>query len=273
LADAKSFFRGEFAEAVKLSERALRVDPDPVWIRDAAILYYLGAGDPIAASNVIEETDRDLWAGRFTLAMYEGDWRRAADLVFNVPSTIKLEKYDFRPVLAIEVYGYKTRQFAKAISFLRTAYRLPTGKEFDTGSFDAAMGVAVLLKGKGDDASARRLANAALKADLRDSAFAPSAVRSRAYIISGQYDRAFAEIAKCAHEARFMCLGDYGWTLPMDPLWDPVRGDSRIQAIYRQYIEDTAKQHELLTEMRRKGEVRARGEPAPRVGDAISGSG
>jgi hypothetical protein len=49
----------------------------------------------------------------------------------------------------------------------------------------------------------------------------------------------------------------------MDPLWDPVRADPRFQAMYRQYIDDTAKQHELLTEMRRKGDVPLRGEPKP----------
>jgi hypothetical protein len=84
----------------------------------------------------------------------------------------------------------------------------------------------------------------------------------RAYLISGQSDRAFEEFAKCEQEAtRFMCL-IYGWMLPMDPVWDPVRADPRFQAMYRRYLDDTAKQHELLIEMRRKGEIPARGEPA-----------
>jgi hypothetical protein len=47
----------------------------------------------------------------------------------------------------------------------------------------------------------------------------------------------------------------YGWTLDKDPLWDPVRADRRFQAIEKQYRDDTAQQHNLLLEMRRKGEV------------------
>jgi hypothetical protein len=47
----------------------------------------------------------------------------------------------------------------------------------------------------------------------------------------------------------------YSWTLDKDPLWDPVRADRRSQAIEKQYRDDTAQQHNLLLEMRRKGEV------------------
>jgi TolB-like protein/DNA-binding winged helix-turn-helix (wHTH) protein len=262
LADAKSFFRGEYAEAAKLVERALRVDPDPVWVRDEAMLLYLGAGEPIAAKNVIEENHPDPWAGRMTMALYGGDWRQAADLVFNAPSNIKLDRYDFRPILAIELYGYNTRQFEKAIGFLRSAYRLPPGGEVDADNFDAAMAVVILLKGKGDSGGARTLANSATKVDALDSAFAPAVNRVRAYLVGGQYDLAFEELAKCTHAARFMCFS-YGWTLPMDPLWNPLRADPRFQAMYRQYIDDTATQHQLLTEMRRKGEVPLRGELVP----------
>jgi hypothetical protein len=44
---------------------------------------------------------------------------------------------------------------------------------------------------------------------------------------------------------------------------DPDYTNALARLADRQYIEDTAKQHELLMEMRRKGEIPARGEAAP----------
>lgn len=262
LADAKSFFHGEYAEAAKLVEHALRVDPDPAWVREEAMGLYLGAGDPIAAKNVIEENHPDPWLGRLTMASYGDDWRRAADLVFNAPSTIKLERYDFPPILAIEMYGYNTRQFDKAIGFLRSAYRLPPGAVSDADNFDAAMAVAILLRANGDADGARMLLNFATKTDPFNSNFAPAVNRAKVYLVSGQYELALKELAKCTIASSSMCLAN-GWTLSMDPVWDPVRADPRFQAMYRQYIDATATQYRLLTEMRGKGEIPQRREIAP----------
>jgi tetratricopeptide (TPR) repeat protein len=56
LAQSKAHVHGEFADAIRLVEKALRTDPDAAWIREDAVVMYLAVGDPVAAHDVIAQT-------------------------------------------------------------------------------------------------------------------------------------------------------------------------------------------------------------------------
>jgi len=263
LAQRKAFYHGETAEAIRLVEKALRTDPDAAWIRDDGVEMYLEAADPIAAHNVIAETPMEIWYGELCLALYAGDWRKAADLEFNRPKQLRDIDYDYLPILAIQWYGFKTKEFDRAIAFLRSTYHLPAGREFDGQNYDAALSIAILTKQRGDKAGTKRLVNDALRvlkirADRSASTPAFDTLnRAILHVLTDQYELACDELTESTH-AKFAGTFPYGWILDKDPLWDPIRADPRFQAIEKIYREETARQHSLLLEMRRKGEVPAR---------------
>jgi len=259
LAQWKRTFHGEIAEAIRLVEKALRTDPDAAWIRELGADMYLDAADPIAAHNIIADTPTEFWYGELSLALYAGDWRKAADLEFNRPQQLRDLDYGSFPILAIQWYGFKTKEFDRAIAFLKNAYHLPEGREFDGQNFEAAQSIAILTKEKGDEVGTRRLANdlsrfldRAAKGSASTQAF-DGINRAILHILTGQYDLACDELTASMH-AKF-AGSPFGWTLVIDPLWDPIRADPRFQAFEKKYRDDAARQHNLLLEMRRKGEV------------------
>jgi TolB-like protein/DNA-binding winged helix-turn-helix (wHTH) protein len=260
LAQWKAFYHGETAEAIRLVEKALRTDPDAAWIREDGVQMYLEAADPIAAHNVIADTPIEFWYGELCLALYAGDWRKAADLEFNRPKQLRDLDYDYLPILAIQWYGFKTKEFDRAIAFLKSTYHLSEGREFEGHNFDAALSIAILTKQRGDRAGTRRLVNDALrvlKSNANGSASTPAfdgINRAILHILTDQYDLACDELIASMH-AKFAGTFPYGWTLDKDPLWDPIRADPRFQAVEKIYRDATARQHSLLLEMRRKGEV------------------
>jgi tetratricopeptide (TPR) repeat protein len=258
LAQWKRFYHGEIAEAIRLVEKALRTDPDAVWIRRAGLDMYLDASDPVAAHNIIADTPAAFWYGELSLALYAGDWRKAADLEFNRPQQLRDLDYGSLPILAIQWYGFKTKEFDRAIAFLRSAYHLAQGREYEQ-NFEAAQSIAFLTKQSGDEAGTRRLANdlsRVLGSVPKDSASAQAfdgMNRAILHILADQYDLACDELTATMH-AKF-AGSPYGWTLVKDPVWDPIRADPRFKAFEKKYRDDTAQQHNLLLEMRRKGEV------------------
>ena len=259
LAQWKRIYHGEIAEAIRLVEKALRTDPDAAWIRQAGVDMYLDAADPIAAHNIIADTPSESWYGELSLALYAGDWRKAADLEFNRPQQLRDRDYGSYPILAIQWYGFKTKEFDRAIAFLKSTYHLPEGREFDGESFEAAQSVAILKKQRGDEVGARRLANdlsRVLGSAPKDSASTQAfddINRAILHILTGEYDLACDELTASMH-AKF-AGSPFAWTLVIDPLWDPIRADPRFQAFEKKYRDDAARQHNLLLEMRRKGEV------------------
>jgi hypothetical protein len=53
------------------------------------------------------------WYGELCLALYTGDWRKAAGLEFNRPKQLRDVDYDFLPVFAIQWYGSKTKELTE----------------------------------------------------------------------------------------------------------------------------------------------------------------
>ena len=60
-------WRGELAEAVKLQEQALAMDPDSIWTRQHLHNAYLVLGEREAARQVDDSSTRSLWAERLLL--------------------------------------------------------------------------------------------------------------------------------------------------------------------------------------------------------------
>lgn len=259
LAQYKGYLHGELAEAIRLIEKAVRADPDAAWIREDGVRMYLGAADPVAAHDIIAGTPVDVWYGELCVALYAGDWRKAASIEFDRPREGPDVNYDSLPIYAIQWYGFRTKEFDRAIAFLRNAYQLPEGHELDDDNFEVALSIAILKKQRGDAAGAKRLVNDLLRFLKSKPKKSPNVVdfdaiyRAKLHILTDQYDLALEELTESV-QGNFAAF-PYGWTLAQDPVWDPVRADPRFQAVERKYRDDTAQQHALLMEMRRKGEV------------------
>jgi DNA-binding winged helix-turn-helix (wHTH) protein len=234
--------QSDFAEAVRLAERAIAADPANRWShsRQSAYQRYLELGDLTAARDVIAGSSA---AGLvpFQVLQYLGDWRAAGEAVYDIPEQLRGACNDWLAAEAVRDLALHTGDFERAIRFIDGSPAVP---------------LAHVLLASGQRAESEKLLDDTLSWPHRRA-------RAGALALQGQRDAAVAELAEA-----FRCgeRTDWWYTIERDPLWDSMRSDPRFQAIAAGARAHAAAQRALLEEMRRKGEVpyRSRGLPARR---------
>jgi len=260
IAQIKAIHYGQYAEAIRLIERALRVDPEAGWILENAVAMYYAVDDAAAARNLAAAAGDHLYYARELLANYNGDWRKAAQLEFDRPARISEIDDDLVPILAIQVYAHKTRDFDRCIALLRARYHLKEGHEFDGDLLDPGLAMAQILRDKGEIEAARQLGTRALQileAPSPSWIFSAQVYRGKAQLVSGDGDAALLEFESAAH-GDFGALFPYFWSIKFDNMWDLIRGSPRFQALMALQQTLINQQRALLDDMRRKGEIPAR---------------
>jgi tetratricopeptide (TPR) repeat protein len=246
---------GQTAEAIKLIERALRLDPDHRWIRLQLCDMYLDVGDLVAAQSVISEHQGTAPSGLISPAVYRGDWRAAGKLAYARPKAQLHDDAEFLAIIAIRDYALQTGEYDRAIQYLYQTYDLRVGHEIHDAGDNGFVGVAlaVLLQKKGDKNGAHTLTNEMTQACERTGRYRQCAA---AYALAGEREAALDARRKAS--THYGHLPYWWYMVDHDPTWADLRSDPRFQTMASSLRADAGRQRALLEQMRLNGEVPAR---------------
>jgi TolB-like protein/DNA-binding winged helix-turn-helix (wHTH) protein/Tfp pilus assembly protein PilF len=255
---------GKLAEAIQIIEHAIALDPDNSKLRHLAMAVYLDLGDAKAARAVVAGMPPSARAAGL-LAMHEGDWRRAGLSAYDEEGWTRDDDVcELWQSQALRDYALKTGELSRAIAFIKLKFYLgdAPAEHLQVCNFRAAVYLSQLLAaaGQADQAIALRRAASSWN-DANEAKYLGDSHRVRAgvLLLDGKQDAALTELADSFH------LGYYAhwwYTIDYDPLWLPLHGDARFQAIaadVRRYVDAQRSQLEAL---RQHGDVPRRGDPA-----------
>jgi TolB-like protein/DNA-binding winged helix-turn-helix (wHTH) protein len=255
---------GKLAEAIQILEHTIALDPNNSVARHFAMTVYLDLGDAKAARAVVAGMPPSARAVGL-LAMHDGDWRRAGLSTYDEEGWTRDDDYcDLWQSEALRDYALKTGELRRAIAFIKLKYYLgdAPAEHLDVCNFRAAVYLSQLLApaGQADQALALRRAASSWN-DANEAKYLADSHRVRAgvLLLDGKQDAALTELAE---SFRLGFYGHWWYTINYDPLWMPLHGDARFQAIaadVRRYVDAQRNQLEAL---RQHGDVPRRGDPA-----------
>jgi len=254
---------GRLAEAIQIIEHAIALDPKNSLARHAAMTVYLDLGDAKAARAVVAGMPPSARAVGL-LAMHDGDWRRAGLSAYDEEGwTRDYDECEFWQREALRDYALKTGELNRAITFIKSKYYLADvpAAHLDVCNKGVAVHLSQLLAAAGQTEQAAALRRAASSwNDANEAKYLGDSRRIRAgvLLLDGKPDAALVELAE-SFRSGFYVL--WWYTINYDPLWLPLHGDARFQAIaadVRRYVDTQRSQLEAL---RRQGAVPRRADP------------
>ena len=245
---------GQTAEAIKLIERALRLDPERAWIRMQLSFMYLDVGDVGAAENVISGHAGMAPSGLIAPALRRGDWRKAGQLAYARPKGQLHDDSEMLAVWAIRDYALKSGELDRAIKYLNQVYDLHPNQPVVAGENGFVFAsLAVLLRKKGDQVAAQKLVNGMTQACR---ASGRPVVCATAHALAGEREAALESLHKIVTVEGHVSF--WWYTIDRAPQWDAMRSDPAFQTIAEGLRNDAAQQRALLEQMRSKGDVPTR---------------
>ena len=257
-------FDGKLAEAIQIIEHAIALDPNNPWLRYTAVEVYLDLGEVKAARDVAAGTPK---SARTTglLSMHEGDWRRAGLAAYDEASWTSDDDIckNLLASAAIRDYALKTGELGRAIAFIKLKYYLDDdpAAHVEVCNFHAVVYLSQLMAAAGQAEQAlalRRAASSWLDANAAKYFTGAGRLRVEFLLLDGKQDAALSELADAFRSGIY---ANWWYTIEYDPLWLPLHGDGRFQAIVadvRRYVEAQRSQLEAL---RRQGAVPRRADP------------
>jgi DNA-binding winged helix-turn-helix (wHTH) protein/TolB-like protein/Tfp pilus assembly protein PilF len=283
LANAEYMWHGDFADAIRLMERAKVVDPDSHWADSITAEYYLELGDLPAALATLGDLKRATkYHGRDTLVsipLYQRDIKRAAEVARTLmrealPPESKskfiasqmrahavhqeLAGWYWASANALRDEGILTGNFASALDLIERSALLYSGSSLMRNRGLLLTYAHVLLL-SGETRRGRELLTSLLEHLDAEQIGRPAHMyaweRAAAFAMLGDNERALTELAASQKMNRFA-----GWWYisELDPIYSNVRRDPRFQALAARAQAHRQQQRALLDEMRRKGEVPTR---------------
>jgi tetratricopeptide (TPR) repeat protein len=255
---------GQLTEAIQFMEHAIALDPSNSLARHHAMMVYLDLDDAKAARAVAAGMPHSARAVGL-LAMHEGDWRRAGLSAYDEEGWTSGNDFcEFWQPKALRDYALKTGELNRAIDFIKSKYYFgdSPAAHLEICNFSVAVGLSQLLAAAGQTKQAAALRHATLSWDDANGAryIGPThLVRAEVLLLDGNPDAALAELAE-SFRSRFYV--QWWYIMKYDPLWLPLRGDARFQAIaadVRRYVDA---QRSELEALRRQGAVPRREDPA-----------
>jgi TolB-like protein/DNA-binding winged helix-turn-helix (wHTH) protein/Tfp pilus assembly protein PilF len=246
---------GQTAEAIKLTERALRLDPERSWIRLQLSLMYLDVGDVVAAESVISEHGGMAPSGLIAPALYRREWRKAAELAYARPGAQLHDDAEMLAILAIRDYALEAGELDRAIKYLYQTYGLHPGHHMLVAGRNGFVisSLVLLLRKKGDKAAAQILANEISQA-CRAAGDSPVCITAHA--LAGEREAALDTLRKASMPGEH--LAHWWYTIDRASMWASMHSDPGFQAIAQTLRDGAARQRALLEQMRAKGEVPVR---------------
>jgi tetratricopeptide (TPR) repeat protein len=283
LAMAEYMWHGDFADAIRLMERADLVDPESQWSDGLTAELYLEIGDLPAAIMLLENATPQMKLAKqelyVSLPIYQRDLKRAANMArefmsASLPpaSNAKLVKDEMRlhavhqelvgwywaTAIALRDEAIGTGNYASALDLIGRSVQLYTGSSLMRNRGLVLTYAHVLLL-SGDTRRGRDILTSLLQQLDAEQIGRPAHMysweRAVAYAILGDDERALSELATSQKMGRYA-----GWwyTAELDPVFSRVRKDPRFQALAAQAQAHRDKQRALLDEMRAKREVPSR---------------
>ncbi len=254
---------GKLAEAIQIIEHAIALDPDNSLLRHLAMTVYLDLGDAKAARAVVAGMPPSARAVGL-LSMHEGDWRRAGLAAYDEEGwTRDSDLCEFWQSEALRDYALKTGELSRAIAFIKLKYYLgdAPADNLHVCNVRAVVHLSQLLAAAGQTDQALALRHAASSwNDANEAKYLGDTHRVRAGILllDGKPHAALAELAE---SFRLGYYAHWWYTIDYDPLWLPLHGDARFQAIaadVRRYVDA---QRSELEALRQHGDVPRRAGP------------
>jgi TolB-like protein/DNA-binding winged helix-turn-helix (wHTH) protein/Tfp pilus assembly protein PilF len=257
---------GRLAEAVNYSERAVAIDPRPVWMRALLSSHYLALGDPDAARHVIAELrdpPRAEWA---PICWYENDLDGAHEILRGVALEVFEGVHYSDPYVLRAV---RDQAFVRNDSRARLLMRAIAEKWDPTvghatwtnadWQIDFILVVAEWRKSIGEQRSAEASARAALdwmeREERKPHKFEYE--RAMALAILGHGDAAIATLE------RAFAAGRHAWfDGEREPAFAALRENSRFRALMLKQRDHVSAQRKSLEQMRSDGTVPLRSMPA-----------
>ena len=247
----------KLTEAVQILEHAIALDrgnPEP---RHTAMAVYLDLGEEQAAREVAAGTPQIARDVHMRL-MYAGDWRAAGRAAYDETSSVFDSCANWLAAEAVRDYALKTSELSRAIAFINLMYEFykDPAAHLDFCNIGAAIALSQLLAAQGQEAESQTLRRAVISwLETNTAKYAGPALRqwASALLLDGRRDAALDKLAES-----FRSGGDYmhwWYTLKYDPVWLPLHGDPRFQAIATDVQRHVDSERKALEELRRHGDV------------------
>ena len=255
------FVRGNFAQAEKLIERAIRVDPGADWMRATAVGGYLDLGDAAAAQDVISTIPPNPGI-RSCISSYLGEIQRAAAELYALPHgklNAILTSEDFFndcPSAVIRDDAFDRHDYGRGMRALEVCLTPDWHAVFSRLELDArpscALRYASLLIASGERDRAAKLLHAMLKG-MEDHKPEVDVAEPRgvALALLGDTDGALQALEAGFAEVK----GGWWYDFERAPDFAGLHTQPRFQSLVKQYQDIVAKQSALLAEMRQAGEI------------------
>ena len=245
------------AEAAQILEHAIALDPGNPELRHTAMAVYLDLGEERAAREVAAGTPQVARDAHMRL-MYGGDWQAAGRVAYDETSSAFDYCDNWLAAEAVRDYALKTGELGRAIAYIKLKFESggALATHLDYCVIGAAIALSQLLAAQSHADEAQALRHAVISwLEANTEKYAGPARRqwASALLLDGRRDTALGKLAES-----FGSGGDYmhwWYTLKYDPVWLPLHGDPRFQAIATDVQRHVDSERRVLEELRRRGEV------------------
>jgi TolB-like protein/Tfp pilus assembly protein PilF len=264
--EMETFASGRQAEAIKLCEQALAIDPLSVEARRLLVRAYLEVGELATAEQLVDADHGETGVLRAMIAVARKDWIAAGEAAYEVLAR-GTEASNNRPMMfaAIRMHARATGDVSRAIAAIGPYARiqwdasgqpkLPEDDALGDGSF----ALADMLIQNGEVDRGRRILAAMLAAMQRAVSdqgrpeywylhWHPAAAA-----LYGEKDRAIAMVERAVAGGVPGTL--WRFYFDVEPAFESLRRDPRFQALREKAARKSAEQHRELEQLRRDGEV------------------
>tara|TARA_R110002110_G_scaffold77390_2_gene203487 strand:- start:28018 stop:30360 length:2343 start_codon:yes stop_codon:yes gene_type:complete len=264
--------RGELAEAVRLQEQALELDPRADWLRERLHMTYTDLGDIAAAREMGGDHFRTLLRESLFLANHAA----TSDLIYSAePLSPEAAPHRlWRQTDVLLVTAMTSGDYARARRYLSDHLEYNGGLPQTLAPKDLfyLLNMVLVWYGPDHDTAAQGLINRlwtemnAMRGEFRSclASYQPLA-HALAGVSLGRHDEAIAVLESAIDNADI--ASSWHWIILNHPAFAPLLEEPRLQELLQQRQAVVAEQREILERMRAEGVVPLRGQgsgsPAP----------
>ena len=259
------WLHGEIAQAIRTIEHALSLDPTSTWLAHTAVAMYLDIGDTTAARAIVAASDRPETAGQLLLDVREGDVAAAGRAAFEDSAFANGILETWGVFESVRDAALDSHAYDDAIAYIERRTNLGRNEGVIVENFHAVPPLAHVLLAAGRTEDARQLLRACIQ--WIDDYHVPKLgnvyalrVKASSLLLLGETDLALQTL-----DASFRAddYAQWWYTLERDPLWLPLHGDVRFEAIAGRVRAHIAEQRSTLAQFRSQSLVPDRTAAAP----------